>query len=436
MPSTRAVTTHTPVRPRSGDVERHGADRAHAQSGTGAIESAPAGYAAALANLEQRIRQAQLKASTSVNRELIALYWDIGREIVERQERDGWGSAVIERLSVDLRRKFPGQSGFALRNLWYTRSFYLAYARCGTIVQQPVAQLAPPGGARNPNLPQAVAELDSAPHGTASPKLPQAVAVLTGPDLPEPLASIPWGHNRLLLDKLGDSALRLWYARQAVANGWSRSVLALQIQTELHTRLGPAAQTSNFDRVLPPPQSDLARAMLKDPYNFEFLDLAPDVHERELERGLVEHISQFLVELGIGFAYVGRQYAVTVGGEQFFLDLLFYHLALRCYVVIDLKIEPFKPEFAGKMGFYLAAVDAQLRHRADGPSIGLILCTGKNGIVVEYALRDLGAPVGVAEYRVTAGMPGKMPQSLPSTELLAAEMAAALSAGARSRAGS
>jgi predicted nuclease of restriction endonuclease-like (RecB) superfamily len=208
-------------------------------------------------------------------------------------------------------------------------------------------------------------------------------------------------------------------------------VLALQIQTELHARLGPAAQTTNFDRVLPPQQSDLARAMIKDPYNFEFLELSADAHERELERGLVGRVSQFLMELGLGFAYVGRQYRLSVGGEEFYLDLLFYHLALRCYVVIDLKMEPFKPEFAGKMGFYLAAVDAQLRHRGDAPSIGLILCTGKNGVVVEYALRDVRAPIGVAQYRVTAAMPGKLRKSLPATDVLEAEIRAALSAGRR-----
>ncbi|HEX6964552.1 MAG TPA: PDDEXK nuclease domain-containing protein [Gemmatimonadaceae bacterium] len=252
---------------------------------------------------------------------------------------------------------------------------------------------------------------------------------MASPDLPGPLARIPWGHNMLLLDKLDDPALRLWYAQQAAANGWSRSVLALQIQSELHARLAPAAQTSNFDRVLPPPQSDLARAMIKDPYTFDFLELAAEATERQLERGLVEHISRFLLELGLGFAYVGRQYRLTVGGAEFFLDLLFYHLVLRCYVVIDLKMEPFKPEFAGKMGFYLAAVDAQLKQHADGPAIGLILCTGKNGVVVEYALRDIGAPIGVAEYRVTARMPGKLPESLPPTDVLEAELEAALAAG-------
>ncbi|HET7564315.1 MAG TPA: PDDEXK nuclease domain-containing protein [Gemmatimonadaceae bacterium] len=400
------TSTRTRAHTRSNGTERWSRE---SERQPDVVHRAPAGYAAVLAHLKERIRAAQLKASVAVNRELIVLYWDIGREIVERQERDGWGSAVIERLSVDLQREFPGQTGFSLRNLRYARSFYLAYSRGAAILQQAAAELPSRSG--------------------ATPILPQAVAEFGGPTLPESLTHIPWGHNRLLLDRLDDPAVRVWYARQAAANGWSRSVLALQIQTELHTRLAPPTQASNFDRVLPPPQSDLARAMIKDPYTFDFLELAADATERQLERGLVAHISQFLLELGLGFAYVGRQYRLSVGGDEFFLDLLFYHLVLRCYVVIDLKMEPFKPEFAGKMGFYLAAVDAQLKQHADSPSIGLILCTGKNGVVVEYTLRDIGAPIGVAEYRVTARMPGKLPESLPPTDVLEAEIEAVLAAG-------
>lgn len=357
----------------------------------------PPDYPAFLEAIKARIQRARLAAAVSVNVELIATYWDLGREIVERQEREGWGASVIERLAADLRRALPGTQGFTARNIYHARAFYLAYTR-------EARELAA-------NLKQPVSDLD-----------PE----LDAETLPAPVAQLPWGHNILLLQKLDEPALRLWYARQSTAQGWSRKVLWHQIETNLHERLGRTDQATNFARTLPAPQSDLARELVKDPYNFEFLAIADDAHERHLEQGLLSHLREFLLELGVGFAFVGSQYQLIVGGEEFFVDLLFYHLKLRCFVVIDLKMEAFRPEFAGKMGFYLTAVDEQLRHAGDQPSIGLILCKEKNAVVVEYTLRDVANPIGVAEYRVSAALPAPFRDNLPTTGALEAELRSAV----------
>jgi predicted nuclease of restriction endonuclease-like (RecB) superfamily len=342
-----------------------------------------AGYAALLDELKARIRAAQVKAALSVNRELILLYWDIGKSIVERQRKEGWGKSVVERFARDLQAEFPGISGFSPQNMCYMRAFYLAWTVEVANLQQPVGEL------DGENLPQAVGE-------------------------------IPWGHNVQLLSKLNDPSKRFWYAQKTIEHGWSRAVLVHQIESSLYERQGKAV--TNFDRALPPPQSDLARQALKDPYVFDFLTLTEDAAERELERGLLAHIRKFLLELGTGFAFVGQQHHLEVGGEDFYLDLLFYHLRLRCYVVIDLKVEPFRPEFAGKMNFYLSTVDDRLRQQDDKPSIGLILCKDKSKIIVEYALRDTRKPMGVASYRLTASLPRHLKGSLPSIEELEAEL--------------
>jgi predicted nuclease of restriction endonuclease-like (RecB) superfamily len=245
---------------------------------------------------------------------------------------------------------------------------------------------------------------------------------------PEPLALLPWGHNILLLEQLDAPALRLWYARQAVTHGWSRNVLGIQVESRLHERQGRVDQTTNFARTLPPAQSDLARAVVKDPYNFAFLSVAQDAHERHVEAGLIAHMRHFLLELGTGFLYAGNQYRLRVGEREFFLDLLFYHKTLRCWVVLDLKTGAFEPEYAGKMHFYLNAVDAQLRDAHDNPSIGLILCRGKDRVVAEYALQGLASPLGVAEYRVTErtdALPAELRAALPSLEAVRAELEAA-----------
>ena len=350
-----------------------------------ATDLLPKGYDELLAQIKERIRSAQLRAGLAVNRELIELYWQIGRSIVEHQRSDGWGKSVVERLAQDLQAEFPGIGGFSPRNVWRMCAFYLAYTEDVR-------------------------------------KLPRLVAELDGENLPRPVAEIPWGHNADLLDKIKNPEERLWYARATVEHGWSRPLLVHWIEGDLYRRQGKA--TTNFVKSLPAPQSDLAREILKDPYNFEFLSLAEDAEERTLQKGLLAHIQHFLVELGAGFAFLGQQYRLDVGGEDYYLDLLFYHVKLRCYIVIDLKMTPFRPEYAGKMNFYLSAVDDLLRHPDDGPSIGIILCKAKNRVVAEYALRDLAKPVGVSTYitKLVESLPPALRGSLPSPEALEAEL--------------
>lgn len=329
-------------------------------------------YPILLAELKQRIRSARLRAAVTVNRDLVLLYWSIGRDILARQRSEGWGAKVIARLAADLRHAFPEMSGISTRNLKYMRAFADAWPD-DEIVQQVVAQL-------------------------------------------------PWGHNVSLLDAVKSPAEREWYARQAINNGWSRNVLTHQIDSGLFARQGNAL--TNFTRTLPAVQSELAQQLLKDPYSFDFLTLGPDMLERDLQRGLIEHVRLLILELGKGFAFIGSQYPIEVGGQDYFLDLLFYHLRLRCFVVIELKVDGFKPEFAGKMNFYLSAIDDRLRHSDDQPSIGIILCRERNEIVVEYALRDSARPMGVAQYRVSPALPEQLKRDLPTAEDLKPEFRA------------
>jgi predicted nuclease of restriction endonuclease-like (RecB) superfamily len=331
----------------------------------------PDGYEEFLRGLKQRIQQARLQAVLAVNRELVLLYWSIGREILARQHQEGWGAKVIERLASDLHTEFPEMKGFSRTNLLYMRALAEAWPE-ESMVQQLVGQ-------------------------------------------------IPWGHNVRILDLVKTPAEREWYIRQTIENGWSRNVLVHQIESGLYARQGKAI--SNFQRTLPALQSELAQQLIKDPYNFDFLTLGPEATERDLERGLVARLRDFLLELGVGFAFVGQQYPLTVGDQDFRLDLLFYHLRLRCFVVIDLKLSDFIPEFAGKMNFYLSAVDDQLRHAVDEPSIGIILCKSRNKVLVEYALRDTSKPIGVAEYRLTQALPERLQSTLPTVEELEAELA-------------
>ena len=375
----------------------------------------PYGYAPLLAELKTRVRAAQVRAAVSVNRELIRLYWHIGREILRAQRAEGWGTEVVERLARDLAREFPEMGGFSRANLLRMRSFYAAWCPIelesggeaqegSSIVAQPVRQL-PGGGAKS----------------AASPIVAQAVRQLD--EVPEALAKLSWSANIILLERLKDPATRLWYARQAVANGWSRAVLAIQIESRLHQRSGKAI--TNFAHTLPPAQSDLAREVLKDPYTFDFLTLGPAAQERDLERLLVDNVQKLLLEMGAGFAFVGRQVQVEVGDEDFYLDLLFYHLRLRCFVVVDLKMQGFEPEFTGKMNFYLSTVDAQMRHPDDAPSIRLLLFKdAKNRLKVEYALRDVKKPIGVAEWqtRLVEALPKKLRGALPSIADLEREL--------------
>jgi predicted nuclease of restriction endonuclease-like (RecB) superfamily len=331
----------------------------------------PPGYADWLAELKSRIHSAQQRAALAVNRELVLLYWQIGRDILARQAEQGWGAKVIERLARDLRNAFPQMKGFSPRNLKYMRAFAEAWPD-SEFVQEVLAQL-------------------------------------------------PWYHQLALLDKLRTDEDRRWYALQAIGNNWSRNVLVMQIETNARGRNGQAV--TNFSAHLPKPLSDLARESLKDPYRFDFLGLTDEAQEREIESALVTHISRFLLELGAGFAYVGRQVHIEVGGDDFFIDLLFYHLKLHCYVVVELKAGAFKPEYAGKLGFYLSAVDAQVKSGQDAPTIGLLLCKTQNRVVAEYALRDVNKPIGVAEYQLIEALPAELQTSLPSIEQIERELA-------------
>lgn len=311
----------------------------------------PTDYAPLLAEIKARIRTAQVKAALAASAELVLLYWQMGQRIAEMQTKEGWGSGVIPRLAADLHAEFPEMRGFSERNLKRMIAFYREYRDVFAIGPQASAQLA--GGEF---VPQPVALLAPGVEPSSQDSIvPIPSAQLeTARILPTAVAKLPWFHHVLLMEKVKNLATRIWYMQHAIEHGWSYAVLTVQIETKAHQRMGKAQ--TNFAQTLPPPQSDLAQQVLKDPYTFDFLTLGADARERELEQGLVEHIQKFLLELGIGFAFVGRQVHLEVGGEDYYLDLLFYHLKLRCFVVIDLKMEPFKPEFAGKMNFYLSAV--------------------------------------------------------------------------------
>lgn len=333
----------------------------------------PSEYAVFLTDLKDRIRTAQTRAALAVNRELVLLYWNIGRDITEKQEQHNWGDKILDRLAADLKTSFPGMQGFSRRSLYRMRALYLAYKDTPEFVSQVATQ-------------------------------------------------IPWFHNVVIIESVQDKRVREFYIRKTVEHGWSRNVLVHQIESKLHERQGKAI--TNFERALPSPQSDLAQELLKDPYNFDFLTLQEEAVERDLEKGLLLHLRDFLLELGTGFAFVGSQVPLTVSDEDYFLDLLFYHIKLHCYVIVDLKMGKFKPEFAGKMNFYLAAVDHQVRDSArDERSIGLILCKSRDRLTVEYALYDTATPIGISEYRLAEALPDNLKGSFPTIQELEVELA-------------
>lgn len=356
------------------------------------------GYAGFLKEVKSRIRAVQVQATLSVNRELIQLYWDVGRAIAGRQERDGWGSAVIPRLAGDIQNAIPEVKGFSERNIGRMIAFYRAYSEGGAILPQAVAKL---GGRKK--LPQAVAKIPAARH--------LRTQANEGALLSSLAMNLPWGHNVMLMEKFKELADRRWYMEQTIEHGWSRSLLEMQIDAEAHRRAGKAVH--NFHRTLPPPQSELAEQMLKDPYVFDFLTLSEPFRERELEVGLLLRVEKFLLELGQGFAFVGRQMRFEVGNEDFYLDLLFYHLRLRCFVIVDLKKGAFKADYTGKMNFYCNMVDDQMRHASDQPSVGLILCQDKNRIVADYSLKGINKSIGISAYRLRM-LEKELQSSLPS----------------------
>ncbi|MEI8018191.1 MAG: PDDEXK nuclease domain-containing protein [Schlesneria sp.] len=348
----------------------------------------PADFLNLLHEIKTRVQQAQTRAILAANTELVQLYWDIGSLIDQRQKYEGWGAGVIPRLSRELQNELPEIKGFSERNIKLMVQFAHEYP-----------------------------DAFSTPASIGQPTVAQLPAIPNGQQL---VAQIPWAHNVLLMQRIKDIDARLWYMQQALVNGWSRNVLLTMIQSKAHRRQGKAV--TNFDRLLPAPQSDLVQQTLKDPYIFDFLTLEEPFHERELETTLLHELERFLLELGQGFAFVGRQHHLNVGDSDFYVDLLFYHLKLRCFVVIDLKKGAFRPEYAGKMNFYLSVVDDQLRHENDSPSIGLILCQDRNSIIAEYTLRGVSKPIGISEYELTRALPSNLRSALPTVEEIEAKL--------------
>ena len=320
-------------------------------------------YLGIVETIKSEIKNAQYKAAVSVNKELIMLYYNIGKIINEHKT---WGNRFIDNLAADIRLSFPDTKGYSVRNLKYMAKFAAEYT------DEQIVQAA--------------------------------------------LAQITWYHNIALMDKVNDIEMRLWYAEKIVENGWSRNVLVHQIESGLYERQAIAEKISNFENRLAPPQSELAVQTMKDPYIFDFIPFKEDMVERDIERALVKDITKLLLELGTGFAFLGNQYHLNVGGDDFYIDLLFYNLNLRCYVVIELKTGEFKPEYAGQLNFYLSAVDGILKRDTDQPSIGLLLCKSKNNLVAEYALKDMTKPMGVSEYTITNNLPEELGKQLPSVE--------------------
>ena len=324
-------------------------------------------YSSWIKSLKTKIREAQNKVAFTINSQLLELYWELGKELALRQKDTNWGSKYIETTAKELRTSFPQIKGFSRRNLYAMRQWYLFYSK----------------------------ESEFVPHG---------------------VAQIPWGHNRLIVSKIKDLEEARFYIAEVINNGWDRETLEIQIENKLYQKVGKAI--TNFDRTLPEKQSKLAKERLKDPYNFDFLGLEDDALERAVEDELVKNITKFLLELGKGFAFMGRQYKIEISETDYFIDLLFYHVELRCYVVVELKAGKFKPEHAGKLNFYLSAVDTQIKSKSDNPSIGILLCKKKDKIEAEYSLRDMNKPMGISEYRLTELIPEKIKSKLPSIEEL------------------
>ncbi|WP_187647041.1 PDDEXK nuclease domain-containing protein [Nitrosophilus labii] len=328
-------------------------------------------YISFISDIKIKIRQAQIKAAIKVNEELLRLYWDIAKMIVDKQKSSSWGDGIIEQISRDLKQEFPNLKGFSVRNLKYMKQWYLFWVKG----QQVVAQI----------------------------------------------FQIPWGHNIVIITKCKTIEEALFYVKKTIENGYSRAVLVHQIESDLYSRSKKAI--NNFDKKLPAPQSDLAKEITKDPYCFDFLSLNEKYNEKELENALMDHLTNFLLELGSGFAFVGRQYRLEIAGEEFFIDLLFYHIKLiKCFVVIELKTTKFKPEYAGKLNFYITAVDKEIKSDDDNPTIGILICKSKNNTIVEYALNSIEKPIGVSEYKLFKELPKELKNTLPSIEEIESQL--------------
>lgn len=348
----------------------------------------PNNYVNIIARLKEKIRQAKTKASLAVNKELLNVYWEIGNTILEQQKSEGWGAKVIDRLAQDLKHEFPDMQGLSIRNIKYMRAFAEAYPEF-SIVQPTLAQLQIADNQNNTIVQQVVAQLT-------------------------------WSHNIVLLDKVKKLEERVFYAQKTIENNWSKNVLILQIENKLFERQGKAI--TNFPQTLPLPQADLAKEMLKNPYVLDFFGVTEEMKERDIEKALITHLKKFILELGRGFAYVGNQFNLNVAGDDFYLDLLFYNTRLHCYVVFELKVGEFKPDFAGKLNFYLNAIDEQIKTEPDKPTIGVLLCKTPNETVIEYALRGIDKPIGVADYELKSILPENLKSDLPSIEELEKEI--------------
>ena len=322
-------------------------------------------------SLKKKVHSARNKVAFSMNSQILELYWEIGQEIYFKQQNSDWGSNVIEKVASELRSEFPDMKGFSRRNIYAIRQWYLFYSQ----------------------------KYEFVPHG---------------------VAQIPWGHNRLIISKIKDIDVAEFYCNECIKHGWDRDVLEVQIKTNYFAKIGNSL--NNFNNTLPDAQSKLANETLKDPYNFDFLGLQEDALEKTIEDELTKHITKFLLELGKGFAFIGRQYKIEISENDYFIDMLFYHLELRCYVVIELKSGKFKPEHAGKLNFYLSAIDTQLKKEFDNPTIGILLCKTKDKIEAEYSLRDINKPMGISEYRLTEAIPENLKYKLPSIEELENEL--------------
>lgn len=355
-----------------------------------------------LSDLKLRFRQSQIKAAVKVNSELIAFYWNLGRDIVEKQATSKWGDGLISQLSKDLKAEFPDVGGFSQANISYTKQFYLFYSQIDTILHQVGGELE----TKNVTISHQL--------GSQSELFDNQTKSLCNNGIVHLLVQVPWRHHIEIIAKCKKIEEALFYINKTIQNGWSRSLLVHFMELDLYKTEGTAI--TNFEMTLPQPQSDLAKQTLKNPYIFDFLSLSEKYKEKDLEDALTNRIIHFLLELGNGFAFAGRQYPVVVNGDEYRIDLLFYHLKLRCYVVVDLKVVKFEPEFAGKMGFYIAAIDEQVKMPIDNPTIGLIICKSKNDVVVRYALQNIKQPVGVAEYRLSEVLPEEIKDSLPTVE--------------------
>ncbi len=411
-----------------------------------------------LVELKNNIHQSRLQTALKVNNDMLILYWYIGRQLIQKIDEDGWGAKIIEKLAVDLQKEFPDAQGFSVRSLKYMQKFAATYQDLlivqqpaaqlkndkSNLVQQPVAQLhngkkkitQQPVSliGKNKLVQQPVAQLQNDKN-----KITQQPAALMDENTigQQPaaqfgnniyvlsnlsLVSIPWGHHVTLMDKINDAEERLWYINKTIENNWSRAVLNYQIETDLYQRQHKTKKTSNFHLTLPKPQADLANQILKDPYVFRFFELAENATEKDLENMLIKHIQEFIMELGAGFAFVGRQVKFVPVKKEYFVDLLFYHLFLRCYVAIDLKMDEFEMEHTGKMGGYLSMINKKLRHKSDNPSVGIILCGSKDNVEVDYALSGINHPIGVSEYKFSKSLPRAFKDKLPSAKQLQDEV--------------